>query len=288
MTGCITTAGSLNVSGIGYQAINTKRAQLPADKKVPAGCSILATYGIDKNGHLLVFVKNLTDEIMVIDQEMSFFIDSDGISTSYYDPTVRTTTNTNFDASTSGSSVNLGAIASAFGVGGPLGTLLGGVNVSNSSTAGSSSSNTITIRDEKKVRIGPRGGVALSKNFKITGIGMNGEGLPSTIPYDFKNSPIRFSVCIYYSVDEGENFEKLVTDFYTTTYAYEPIVKGKKVNDTLRQIMMEKPDLLSQPWYILYFKNNLSSVTGDDFFIPMSYHSDVYDNIVHGMLFDFQ
>lgn len=54
---------------------------------------------------------------MTIDQTKSFFVDSNGKSYSYYDPTVRTSTVTDITSSASGVSVNLGSIAQGLGIG---------------------------------------------------------------------------------------------------------------------------------------------------------------------------
>lgn len=290
LSSCKSTQGTLEISGIGYQAINTKKPQLTKNEKIPSDAEILVTYAIDQDGKIAVMVKNLTNQIMIVDQEMSFFINTTGESLSYYDPSVYTKTESNFNANTSGASFNLGALANAFGVGGALGSLLGGTTVGGSSTYGQTLTNTVTVSDQKRINIGPKGMVAMSKNYKINGIGqksISSESLLTTYTYD--NSPAHFSVCIYYSSDEGKTFQKIVTDFYASTYSYSPITNKDNVNGDLRKFMISKPDLFSQPWYILYFNNNITETTGDDFFVPMmSTAGKVFDNIVQGILFDYQ
>ena len=122
----------LNVTGVGYQSIRTEFAQEP----VPEDAKIEVTYFFDTDGSIVPRVKNLTDQVMTIDQTLSFFINTDGRSTSYYDPTVRTTTTTDYASNTTGASVNLGAVAGAFGVGGIVGGVLSGINVGESNTGG--------------------------------------------------------------------------------------------------------------------------------------------------------
>lgn len=127
LSGC-STAGKLHVSAVTYQSINTKKPQ-SQEVSIPYNAKILATYAINQNGQIGVIVKNLTDEILTIDQERSFFINTSGESHSYFDPNVYSSTQTNYSFGTTGTSVNLGPIASALGIGGQLGTLLGGIGV---------------------------------------------------------------------------------------------------------------------------------------------------------------
>lgn len=287
--GCSTT-GQLSVSAVAYQSINTKMAQPATDISVPPSAKILVTYAIDKYGKIGVIIKNLTDEILIVDQEKSFLINTNGSSQNYYDPNTYSTSTTNYSFNTTGTSVNLGSIASAFGVRGSLGTILGGVGVSSSSTTGIATSNMVTITDQKQVNIGPHGSVALSKAFPITGVGIN--DVSSSIAsssMSYKESPLRFSVCISYSLDDGNSFEKLVTDFYVSSNLYAPVEQNGKVNDALRNIISAKSDLLSQPWYMIYFKNNIKSQVGDNFWAPVTNtEGKKYDNIIQGMIFDYQ
>lgn len=279
---------TLEVYGVGYQSVNTKTPQEAEIKEIPAGARIMLSYAISQNGELGVFVKNLTDEILVVDQEMSFFINTDGLSTSYYDPNVYTTSQTDFNATTTGSSFNLGALASAIGIGGPIGSLLHGTSLSSSSTYGTSTSNSVSITGQKRVSIGPRGTVMLNRRFRISQIGKDKWLTNKTLSnYTYDDSPIRFSVCIYFSSDEGKNFEKKITDFYVSSFAYVPKTKGVDINNGLREIMTFNPSLLNQPWSLIYFPNNIEVDSEDDLFMPIS-SSQVYDYYINGMLFDFQ
>ena len=74
-------------------------------------------YVIDTDGSINAVVKNLTTEILTIDQTKSFFIDTNGTSTSYYDPTVTTTSNSSYSSETEGAAFNLGGIANGLGSG---------------------------------------------------------------------------------------------------------------------------------------------------------------------------
>lgn len=284
------TAGTLTVSSVTYQAVNTKNPQPPKNTPIPPSAKILATYAIDKSGKIGVIIKNLTNEILVIDQEKSFLINTTGESQPYYDPNVYSTTTTNYNFSTEGSSLSLGALANAFGIGGPLGSILSGIGLSQSATTGLATSNTITVSDQKRINIGPRGMVGLSKAFPVTGVG-RGHIHPTSRAVDmsYKDSPLKFSICISYSLDDGETFNKMVTEFYVTSCIYEKVESYKYVNKALRNIMQAKPDLLSQPWYMVSFDNNIEDVTGDGFFVSdVSTKGKVFDNIIQGMMYDYQ
>ncbi|MDE6021394.1 MAG: hypothetical protein K2H01_10440 [Ruminococcus sp.] len=287
--GC-STAGQLNVSAVTYQSINTRKPQLTKDAIIPSDAKILATYAINQNGRIGVIIKNLTDEILTIDQEKSFFINTTEESKSYFDPNVYSSSQTDYSFGTSGTSINLGSVSSALGIGGRLGNLLGGIGVNNSSTTGVSVANTITITDQRQVNIGPRGTIALSKVFPVSGVGKNNVSQTFTMASStYKESPLRFSICLSYSFNGGNTFEKLVTDFYVSANIYSPVEYKGKVNDALRKIISQKSDLLAQPWYMIYFNNNIKEVVGDDFWIMQSNTKEkTYDCILEGILYDYQ
>ena len=163
----------LTTSSVGYQSIRTKHAQPTTSSPIPEEAKIAVAYTISEEGELTAIVYNRTSEIMTIDQTMSFFVNSDGMSTSYYDPTVRTTSVTDMSSTTKGASVNLGAIAGALGVGGTIGQLASGVNVGGSGTNGSATTNTTYIADQPRVSLAPHSNGAMSKTFSIKGIGSN-------------------------------------------------------------------------------------------------------------------
>lgn len=62
-----------------------------------------------------------------------------------------------------------------------------------------------------------------------------------------------------------------------------------KVNDALKKIMVQKSDLLAQPWYMINLNNNIGSVIGDNFWVEQSYtHNKTFDNILSGVIYDYQ
>ena len=61
-------------------------------------------------------------------------------------------------------------------------------------------------------------------------------------------------------------------DFYANSYMTSRVQKTGKVNDALRHILKVKPDALSEPCNILYFRNNVKGnnvydlIRGDNVF----------------------
>lgn len=249
--------------------------QPTTERPIPDKAKIAVAYSISGDGKLTAIVYNRTSEIMVIDQTKSFFVNSDGTSTSYYDPTVRTTSTTRTSSSTTGASLNLGALAGAFGIGGALGTLASGINVGGSGTDGVSTTNTTYVADLPQVSLAPRSNGAMSKVFHVTGLGASSMGDMEALHIHLNEaqSYCRFSVCITYSVDNGKTFEKLVTDFYANSMVIVPIQHKGKVNDALRQVYAAKSDLLYEPWWLLHFNSNIPSGVR---------------NMTQGVLFDYQ
>ena len=273
MTSC--GSSKLTTTSIGYQSVRTQHAQPTESNPIPDDAKIAVAYTITSSGKLIAVVYNRTAEIMTIDQTKSFFVNSDGTSTSYYDPTVKTTSVTDVSSSTTGGSVNLGAIAGAFGIGGTIGQLANGINVGGSNTSGAATTNTTYIADMPQVSIAPYGNGAMSKEFKIGGIGtkaLNGSEIALT-NLTKNESYCRFSVCISYSFDNGETYEKIVTNFYANSKIIAPVREKGKVNNALRYVYQTKPDALNEYWWLLNFNSNVN--TG-------------YNQRVQGILYDYK
>ena len=111
-------SSKLSTNSVGYQSVRTTHAQPSQTSPIPDDAKIAVAYSIGGDGALTAIVYNRTSEIMTIDQTKSFFVNSDGTSVSYYDPTVRTTSVTDMSSVTKGGSVNLGSITGALGIGG--------------------------------------------------------------------------------------------------------------------------------------------------------------------------
>ena len=149
----------LKITDVAYQSIRkVEKADANSRAVTPeTGAVIAVSPVIDDCGNAKLVVRNLSDKIMVIDRTKSFFIDYSGQSTMYYDPTIRTSTLTT--SGTEGATVNLGAIGSALGIGGAVGTALSGINVGGSNTSGVSKT-TYSI-DQPVVSIGPNGYIGI-------------------------------------------------------------------------------------------------------------------------------
>lgn len=282
------SGNNLLVSKVNYQSVRTSFAQPSA---VPDDAKVAAQYIFDPSGKMMVVVFNLTDEILSIDQTKSFLVNTTGMSQSYYDPNVYSSTSGTFSSETSGTTVNLGAIAGALGVGGPLGAFFNGMNVGNSSTIGDYSSTTVTIQDQPEVKVGPKGRMVMSKQFNVDGVGSI---LIERSYVDLKRdqSPLRFSVCISYKFENEPTGDKLVTDFYVNSSISEDVSSGK-VGNAFKSIYAKKPDALAENYYLFNIVNNLphdrrtynegllmdSGILGYD---------GVFDTYSHGSLFDYK
>lgn len=274
LTSCI--GSELATYKVSYQSVRTKHAQPTTLTPIPDGAKIAIAYNISKDGELTAIVYNRTSEIMTIDQTKSFFVNSDGKSISYYDPTVRTTSTTNIDSHTKGATINLGSVVGALGIGGPIGQIAGGINLGGSGTSGISTTNTTYIADLPQVSLSPKSNGAMSKVFKIDGIGLDGESVnDSYFSPNLTNdqSYCRFSVCISYSIDGGKNYEKIVTDFYANSKIIVPIKNKGKINEAIRTVYTNKPDALNEYWWTLNLDDNM--------------HIG-YNSYVQGMLYDYQ
>ena len=265
----------LSTSSVGYQSVRTTHAQPTQTSPIPDDAKIAVAYYIGGDGALTAVVYNRTSEVMTIDQTKSFFVNSDGKSVSYYDPTVRSTSVTDMSSVTKGVSVNLGSITSALGIGGPVGLLSNGINLGGSGTSGAAETSTTYVADLPQVSLAPHSNGAMSKTFHITGIGaasLSGSAInqPSLTK---EQSYCRFSVCISYSIDGGQTFDKLVTDFYANSKVIVPVTQKGRVNDALRQVYQTKQDAINEYWWLLNFNYNIP--TG-------------YNKRVQGILYDYK
>lgn len=294
--GVLTSCKTLSVSSVTYQSVRTEFAK---PDSIPGNATLGVEYFFDATGQMLVVVYNLTDEVITIDQTKSFLVNTNGVSTSYYDPTIHSTTVGGSESTTSGASFNLGAISSIFGIGGPLGSLMNGTTLNGSNTISSFHANTVTVQDQPTVRIGPRGQIVMSKQFQIIGIGegsSNSSANNSYIDTRYSVAPLRFSVTICYNVEGHEEFsnkhlestQKLITNFYVNTSLTKNVAKGR-VSDAFTAIYKEKSDALAEPAYIFYVSTNISKKE----IIPRPWEDLYYNEIVRnkymrGSLIDYK
>lgn len=283
---CGCTSGKLSVSSVAYQSVRTDFAQ---PQSIAQDAKIAVEYFFNSDGKMQPVVYNLTSEILTLDQTKSFVIMPDGSSVSYYDPTVHTSTTGTFSSETSGASFNLGGITNALGIGGALGALASATTLGESQTEGIIRQNTVSITDQPLVHIGPKGCVAMSKAYKIQGVGSSakrGENIIDISPNS--KTAVKFSVCVTYSLDDGANYEKLVTNFYVSSHISIPI-NNKKVSKAFYRIYELKPDALAENMYLFIMPNSITNRTinemDDLHFISTG---NVYDTYIHGSLIDFQ
>lgn len=255
-------SAKLVTTAVAYQSVRTveNKASISPNAKIVVG------YSITTDGAIIAAVRNLTDEIMIIDQTKSFFVNSNGESTSYYDPTIRSTSTTRYSSTTDGVSVNLGALGSVLGIGGPLGGLLNGITVGEAETEGYSTTHMTQFADQPQISLAPKSYGLMSKEFSIIGVGrpylkyLN----ETNTAFTSENSNCKFKVCISYSLDGGNSFEKIITSFYVNSIITSPVPSHGKVNDALRKILSRKSDAIHESWWMLYSVNNIEC--NDSFF----------------------
>lgn len=280
---CGTTSGTLNVPRVDYQAIRTDFAQ---PQSIPTSAKIAVEYFINNLGVIQPVVYNRTSEILTIDQTKSFIIMPDGASISYFDPTERISTTSTYDSSTSGASFNLGGIAGALGIGGAVGSLMNATTVGSSGTTGLMRQNTVRIVDQPQVHIGPNGSIAMSKSFTIPGIGTKMDASQQFIDTSSSLSPIKFSICISYSIDEGATYDRLVTHFYVSSQISQK-VENRKVSSAFYNIYAKKSDALAENLYMFLIPNNIKASSFNALGEFLS-HTNNYDYYLRGSLVDYQ
>ena len=236
--------------GVFYKSIRPATFKEPGELKE---ASIAVVTNIDKDGNVNVLVKNLTDDILTVDQTRSFFVDEEKTSKSFYDPTIRTSSTTSANSSSIGRSFNLGAVAQILGIGGAIGTILNASSVTGSTTHGNATTVTVQTKDMPRITIAPRGQMLLSKTFRYNTL--NNYQSQTTAP---ESSPQTCSVTVAYSFDDGANWDKITTDFFTNASLVIPVDNGK-TNDAIRKLIELKPNITKEPWFIMHLKTQGSA-----------------------------
>lgn len=230
-------------TGVTYRSL--RPTVIIDESKNPIEDASIAVYTIfDTYGNLNVVVQNLTDDILTIDQTKSFVETPDKQSLPYYDSTIRTHTSSSSVSQGKGMSFNLGGIANVLGVGGVGGALMSSINVGGSASSTVGSTYTEVLADMPQVSIGPRGKMAMSKNFNF---GLPSGNFASATP---ETSPYTFSVIISYSFDNGKSFDTITSDFYSSGAMYQNVYKGH-TNEAVREILSKKPNATLEPWYMI-------------------------------------
>lgn len=124
---------------------------------------------------LMVKITNKTDRTIYLDLGNTFITRGDEAQP-YYTPSATSTTH----GTSGGASVNMGAVADAFGFGGKVGTLANGVNVGG----GSTNSSTTVEYSQRVIAIPPKSAKSLEPQWMfVSGI----KGMPYTMVKDNSN-----------------------------------------------------------------------------------------------------
>lgn len=282
---CSCSTQKLQIKGVNYQSVRTSFAR---PTEIPKDASIAVEYYFDDQGKVQPVVYNLTDGIMIIDQSKSFLVNTDGTSISYYDPNVYSSTTGDFSSSTSGMSFNLGAVTNALGIGGALGALANGATTHYGNTQGSYSSKSVTIQDQKQINIGPKGVVALGKQYNVKKVGWSGINYNNCyVDVSHNNSPIKFTISVSYSLDDGNTFEMLTTNFYVNS-SISVRSNNNKVSKSINSVYAQKNDALAEYLYMFLVEDNIKLLKDVDSF----YWEDMYNNtnnvFMRGYLIDYK
>lgn len=268
-------SGKLTTSSVAYQSVRTRHAQPTQSSPIPDEAKIVVAYSISESGALTAIVYNRTSETMTIDQTMSLFINSNGQSIPYFAPAVGTTSTTSRQSVTKRRPANISATSKPIDRNGTAGKAHSSIDLRDTGMTGIATTNYTYMAYQPRVTIAPNSKGALSKAFKINGIGKNGlkAGEASSVSLNEGESYCRFSVCISYSLDNGETFDKITTNFYANSKLIVPVTQEGKVNEALRKIYQTKQDAINEYWWLLHFNSNIP--TG-------------YNDRVQGVLYDYK
>ena len=274
----ITSCKTIKVSGVAYQSM---RLNYPvSENEVTSDATIIVYCYINELGALDVKIKNNTDVIMTIDKTKSFFRDGDNNAIPYYDPNIIANTQSTTQGNTAETSVNMGTIANAAGIGGALGTALSGINVAESDSYSTTKSNTTYYIDQPELHIPPHSSASLGKLFTISGIGASflGEAILKSSDNIYNNftsdhTYASCNLCISYTVDNGNTYETIITDIYANSILISKVKQKGKVNDALRVIYTNKDDVFAEPWFLMHFG---SQAYNNDYRSENNYISNKY------------
>ena len=252
-----TSCSTLKTNSLHYQSV---RKTYRYDDTANASIVVLADlYG---DGTLKVEIRNNSDEIMTIDMEKSFVVNTSGKSQSFYDPTIRVESITTSTSQAKGGSVNLGAVTGALGIGGVAGTLARGVNVGGGSTTGVSNTSTTYMSDMPQVSLAPHSRGAMPKEFNVGSIGERGYNQTyKEIP---REEAEKFALVILWSIDGGKTYVKYEQWYYINADYTVPVRLHGHLNVALREILRTKPDCIYEPWWVIYTQNNRYSADLND------------------------
>lgn len=238
----------LYITQISYLSV---RAEDPkSEGQIPQNAAIVVYHSIDNDGNIEVTIKNNTNQIMIIDKTMSFFTDSKGNTYSYYDPTTKLISHSNTRGITNSSTVNLGSVAGALGVKGPVGTALNGVNVGKSNTNATTQTNASYYTDQMQIGIAPYGKAQLGHAFQEVAFCVSNF---TNEYYRIDDSPGYLTpscyITISYSIDGGNTYDRIDTRIYRNSLMVSPIRQEGMINEALRIIYEKKKNVIDEDWY---------------------------------------
>lgn len=236
LTSCATT--KLDVASVNYQSVRTNdyKAVIPQNAKIAVG------YSLSPDGRLTAIVRNLMDEILVVDQTHSYYVDPEGVTHPFFDPSAQLENKDSFSAETKGEKAT-------FEVAG----LFSPFEIGRGDMDGLTATTAAYFEDVPFVNLQPKTHGAMSKCFDVTGIGEKSMNIKSEMRSEFSSSDsyCKFSVCIAYSTDGGHSFNTLLTPFYVNAIMASPVKSKGKVNEALRSLMQKKTDAIHEQWWML-------------------------------------
>ena len=209
---------------------------------------------------IAVTVKNRTDQTLFLDLGNTFFLRNGSPSPYYVPSATQTTTST-----TTGATVNMGAVAGALGVGGRAGTLASGVNVGGANTSATSvitytqrvvpvpahSSKTLDLQllfPESLTKIYGTNFIHQSKH-RLHCLFDKGEriSLGEERLFDENNSPIQWGIHVTYAFDESlsapyslsANFytAKMIGCKYSQMHTFDGAISKDQLPETFRDLV---------------------------------------------------
>ena len=170
-------------------------------------------WGLTSNPAILFSIRNKTNQTLYLDLANTFFVSS-GQSTCYYIPS----STTDSRSSSSGASVNLGAVTNALGVGGFVGGIANGINVGG----GATNTTVSTVYSQRIVAVAPQSTMKLPAQYMI---GEKGRNIAQGFNYaQISNSALMSSqgYCIYANIVTPSG-EMMFGDKYERNYDESPL-----------------------------------------------------------------
>lgn len=271
----------LLVKGVAYQSlamVEEKAASKPSPSEISVECVV------DNDGNVQVYVTNLSNSLMTIDRTKSFFMNRGKTAQMYYDPQVVMNTQSTTVGTNRGASVNLGALTGS--------RALSGVTVGGGTSEAVTNTETSYYVDQPKISVPSRGKVSMGRVFSMDGVGnefikrvlkLTNEEVNGN--YDASTAFAGATIYVYYSLDDEKTYNSIETSIYANSYYVVRIYKEGMINDALRKIYAQKPQLFNEPWYLLSIPmfaekdpGNKLPKTIEDHKVEYKYHNVTFTN----------